>query len=327
MTPLWPNLVRTCTTPPEGLVGQVIDGGDGRFSDLDGQVVRDRIVLLEMTPGHHWVTAAKLGAKAILFRRSASPRDYQHKILKFPGRIPRFVVDGPPEAVEGLVGREVRLECRVDWEIREARNVIGVLPSSTPSREALVLMGFTDSWSVVPDEAPGYYEACSAVSLVETARALSTQRAGLSRPAVFVASSGRGMGVEGARRLLDGIGSQGEFEVNAALVRQRLWAAEQRYQALAQARSAHVAAGKYWELELAAEERLWERFGAAARRAHGEAMASMVDRYIARLEEERGSARVAWQQGAIRPRGRCRRRSWRSSGPCVGPAGRPAPTV
>ena len=34
--PFWPNLVRTCTTPPEGIVAKVLDVGAGSLEDLEG---------------------------------------------------------------------------------------------------------------------------------------------------------------------------------------------------------------------------------------------------------------------------------------------------
>ncbi|MDP7573114.1 MAG: hypothetical protein QF391_16050, partial [Myxococcota bacterium] len=36
---LWPNQVRTSTTPPEGIRGLLIDGGHGSLAEFDGKVV------------------------------------------------------------------------------------------------------------------------------------------------------------------------------------------------------------------------------------------------------------------------------------------------
>ena len=37
---LWPNLVRTPTTPPEGISGPLFYGGQGEFANFDGQRLR-----------------------------------------------------------------------------------------------------------------------------------------------------------------------------------------------------------------------------------------------------------------------------------------------
>ena len=65
LLPFWPNMVRTCTTPPEGIVGTVIDAGRGRMVDLDGKDVRGNIVLVSMTPEMDWLDAAKSGVHSV----------------------------------------------------------------------------------------------------------------------------------------------------------------------------------------------------------------------------------------------------------------------
>ena len=290
--PFWPNHVRTCTTPPEGLVGKVIDVGTGSLEELNGKDVKERIVLADMAAGYQWLDAAKLGAAAILFRPTDEAAHYAAKVLQFPGNIPRFLVTGP---VDRLVGRTVRIEARVDWEVRQARNVVGVLRPQTPSREALYLLSYTDSWSVVPDLAPGSYEACSATALVETARALAGQREGLARTVIFVAGSGRSLGIVGPRRLHDAVGLRGAFAANYALIEQRVRRAETELYAM---RSAVEALGQvdYWGLNRSDEPRLWRRFGRRAKEACTSIAHDLIDRYVSTAADRAAAAKLAWEQ-------------------------------
>ncbi len=48
---IWPNLVRTSQTPPEGISGPLIYGGDGSLSALNGKDVKGAIVLVEFNSG------------------------------------------------------------------------------------------------------------------------------------------------------------------------------------------------------------------------------------------------------------------------------------
>ena len=304
LVPFWPNHVRTCTTGPAGITGLVIDGGDGGFAALEGKQVRGNILLLRMTPDDDWLPAAKLGAAALLFRPSEQPRDYARKFLNFPAHLPRFLAEGP---VDELVGRRVRIDARVDWRQRTARNVIGVLRAPQPSTEALIQIAFTDSWSVVPDRAPGYYEACSVTALLASARALAGQRDGLARDAVFVACSGRSLGAIGPRRIIDALGYRDRFDVNHALLERRLAEAERDHDAIERA---HAAAGDggYAALRPGERDALWRRHGADARAALTEVGRRLIDRHIRELSARETTADLEWrdagrpEQGAARDR-------------------------
>ena len=64
---VWPNLVRTSTTPVAGISGDLVYGGNGSPADLDGKPIQDRIVAIEYESGFRWVGAFHLGAKAVVF--------------------------------------------------------------------------------------------------------------------------------------------------------------------------------------------------------------------------------------------------------------------
>ncbi|MAE66099.1 MAG: hypothetical protein CMJ18_17650, partial [Phycisphaeraceae bacterium] len=291
LVPFWPNHVRTCTTVPAGVAGRLIDAGDGSFAALEGKQVAGNVLLLRMTPDYDWLPAAKLGAAALLFRPSDDPAVYARKFLNFPAHLPRFLAEGP---VDRLVGRRVRIEARVDWEQGAARNVIGILRAPQPSTEALIQIAFTDSWSVVPDRAPGYYEACSVTALLASARALADQRDGLARDAIFVACSGRSLGAIGPRRIIDALGYRDRFDANYALLKRRLAEAERDHDAIERG---HAAAGDGGYAALRPDERddLWRQHGADARAALTKVTRRLIDRHIQDLAAQETAADLAWR--------------------------------
>ena len=298
LLPFWPNVVRTCTTGPEGIVGKLVDVGTGAMEDLEGKDIRGNIALVRMTRRFDWLDAAKLGAVGIVFRPSEDPECYANKILQFPGNMPRFLADGP---VDELVGKPVRIEARVDWEIREARNVYGVLVAPQAHTEALVLSAYTDSWSVVPDRAPGYYEACAPTALLEMARGLAAQREGLSRSVIFAAVSGRCLASEGLRQMVDGWATRKIFQENYADLKNSLAEARKRKAACDRAVAAY-SEGDYWELDKAGEAALWREYGRDAGEVVTTALHAIINRYAQVAEDHYAAAKLAWVQ-AGRPEG------------------------
>ena len=65
--PLWPNLVRTSQTPPEGLKGHLIYAGIGRLESFNGKKVMGSIALMEFNSSTDWLNAIFLGGKAVVF--------------------------------------------------------------------------------------------------------------------------------------------------------------------------------------------------------------------------------------------------------------------
>ena len=290
LLPFWPNIIRTCTTPPEGITAEVVDGGTGSIEDLDGKAVEGNILLLKMTPSMEWLDAAKLGAAAILFRPSDEPRDFHKKFLHFPANLPRFMAEGD---VDALVGRRVRLIARVDWEVREARNVYGILRPKQENGEALFLFADSDAWSVVPDRAPGDYEACSMAGLMATATAFTAQKQWLGRNLIFVVKSGRCLASEGIRRLVDVLGNRETFEENYKLLTARLGETGRVRDDCAKALEAYRA-GDYWELDPDVEQRLWNRFGTEARASFAVTLQGLIDRHVREIQQVYAEAKLAW---------------------------------
>jgi len=179
---LWPNLVRTTTTPPQGLIAPMIYGGDGSYAALDGKQVEGRIVLMEFNTWNLWLNAASLGAVGFIFiePEATSWRQADSKYLMAPLDVPRFWIDR--ETGERLRRNleqgetAVRLTSRMDWERRPTWNVWGKITGIDPKLkdETIVVEAYYDGMSVVPSLAPAAEMASSIAGLFELARHLRT---------------------------------------------------------------------------------------------------------------------------------------------------------
>ena len=200
---LWPNLARTVTLPPEGLRAPMIYGGRGEWSDFDGHAMDGRIVLLEFDSWNHWLHAASLGARAVVFIAPEQANRHQAaaKYAHVPLDIPRFWI----EREAGLVLRQrlrdgellVRLQGRMDWQQRPAWNIWGVIPGADPelAAERVAIEAYYDGISVVPGRAPSAETACGIAALLELARHLAADPP--ARTTILVATSAHFQGRQG----------------------------------------------------------------------------------------------------------------------------------
>ena len=200
---LWPNLARTVTLPPKGLRAPMIYGGRGEWSDFDGQAMDGRIVLLEFDSWNHWLRAASLGARAVVFIAPDHANRHQAdaKYAQVPLDIPRLWV----EREAGLMLRQrlrsgellVHLQARMDWQRRPAWNIWGVIPGADPelAAERVAIQAYYDGTSVVPGRAPSAETACGVAALLDLARHLAAQRP--ARTTILVATSAHFQGRQG----------------------------------------------------------------------------------------------------------------------------------
>ena len=200
---LWPNLARTVTLPPEGLRAPMIYGGRGEWRDFDGHAMDGRIVLLEFDSWNHWLRAASLGARAVVFIAPEQTNRHQAaaKYAHVPLDIPRFWI----EREAGLLLRQrlevgellVHLQGRMDWQQRPAWNIWGVIPGSDPelAAERVAIEAYYDGISVVPGRAPSAETACGIAALLELARYLAVHPP--ARTIILVATSAHFQGRQG----------------------------------------------------------------------------------------------------------------------------------
>jgi hypothetical protein len=187
--PIYPNAVVPSSTPPEGITGPMIYAGQGRPADFNGQKIAGSIVVLDFNSGLGWVTAADLGARAIVFvepqaQGSAPPSsrgEAERKFASLPVELPRFYAPRgalPDLPAAGASGKAVNLgrgtlKARVEWERVPVKNILGTIKGTAPGDKAgntVVIGGYYDSMAVTPDLAPGAEAAANCAALMELAR-------------------------------------------------------------------------------------------------------------------------------------------------------------
>ncbi len=200
---LWPNLARTVALPPQGLRAPMIYGGRGEWSDFDGHAIDGRIVLLEFDSWNHWLRAASLGARAVVFIAPEQANRHQAaaKYAEVPLDIPRFWI----EREAGLMLRQhlrggelfVHLQGRMEWQRRPAWNIWGVIPGADNelAAERVAIETYYDGISVVPGRAPSAETACGIAALLELARHLAADPP--ARTTILVATSAHFQGRQG----------------------------------------------------------------------------------------------------------------------------------
>ena len=205
--PMAPNLVIPVTTPPGGIMGQVIYVGDGHLSDFNGKKVNGSIVLMNFNSGWNWLNAAKLGAKAVIF---IAPEDTVsaeagRKTLGIPFNFPRFYMER--EDAEILLQTvqngniSVSLSSRMCWRVKTGRNVLGYVEGTENPNQIIMLSAYYDSSSIVPSLAPGAEDATGVSVLLELARFFSNHPPKYT--ILFVAFSGHYQGLRGSRSFLE----------------------------------------------------------------------------------------------------------------------------
>ncbi|RLF03165.1 MAG: hypothetical protein DRK00_09100, partial [Thermoprotei archaeon] len=204
---LWPNLVQTCSTPPEGLSGKLVYVGKGRDFEIEGKELSGSIVLMDFNSGDRWLRIAELGAKAVIFIEEPDMLRMQAlmKVVPHPLYFPRLYVDG-------VVGEELRrlsseggyrviVTSTVRYELKKVYNVIAEIEGTQSPNEIVVISAYYDSWSVVPKLSPGADEASGIAALLEIARLLKTSKP--LRTIWLVALSGHWQALAGAREFVE----------------------------------------------------------------------------------------------------------------------------
>ncbi len=209
--PLWPNLVRTSQLPKAGLHAPLIYAGDGSLAKFNGRNVKDAVVIVEFNSSSNWLNAPRLGAKAVVFIEPdhIERGDAESKFLSIPVAVPRFWISKRDAAtLSADLARPATptavLKCDMQWEARPAKNVIGQITGSDPvmKDQIIVLEGYYDSMSIVPDKAPGAENACGIAALLELAKTFKKYPP--KRTVWFLATGGHFIGLQGIKRYLEG---------------------------------------------------------------------------------------------------------------------------
>jgi hypothetical protein len=184
---MWPNLVRTSQTPPEGLNGPLVYGGNGKLSALNGKQIEGAIVLLDFNCTNEWLNAARLGAKAIIFIEPSQTirGEAEAKFISVPLATPRFYIQKSDAATllalsTGRASVTAKVACKMPWKRVQAKNFLGILPgrSTDPkiAKQIIVVQAYYDGMSVVPALSPSAESAAGIAGLLQTAKNARHQR-------------------------------------------------------------------------------------------------------------------------------------------------------
>jgi ABC-type antimicrobial peptide transport system permease subunit len=205
---LWPNDIQPCTLPPEGIEGKLIYVGKGRLVDFDGLNVTDSIVLMDFNSQNNWLNAAKLGAKAVIFVEPDETirMEAEQKFALTPIYFPRIYIpynEGLKllEMIQNGQAPYVRIKSKIKWDVRNANNIIAIIPGQENSDEIIIIGAYYDSWSIVPSLSPGAEEAISPSVLLELARLLNKYP--LKKTVWLVFYSGHWQALSGARNFVE----------------------------------------------------------------------------------------------------------------------------
>jgi len=206
--PLWPNLVATVATKPEGIIGHLIYAGNGYLEEFDNKTVEGSIVLLDFNSGLRWLNAAKFGAKAVIFMEPEDTTfdEAQFKTIGIAFSFPRFYISTDQALyLKRLLDKgeavTVRLVSDMRWEARTACNVIGFVNGSDYPHVFIAITAYYDSFSVVPSVAPGAEESCGIATLLELAKYFQNHRPRYTL--MFIAFTGHNLGLLGVREFTE----------------------------------------------------------------------------------------------------------------------------
>ena len=200
-------------TPISCLVsGHLVTTEGAELKFLAGHDPRQSIAVTYLDTAAGWRNFAAVGVPAVIIREDEVAKSlrtdpdaagpWESLVTNEKTTYPRFLARGP---IEKYAGTPITIECRVKWQTKPVRNVMGVLRGAHPQTEALVLTSFYDSNSLVPDQAPGGEQSISLAVLLDYAQALAHYRGQLQRDVVFVATAGHAQALGGACQLLQAL--------------------------------------------------------------------------------------------------------------------------
>ncbi|HSV91449.1 MAG TPA: M28 family peptidase, partial [Desulfobacterales bacterium] len=207
------NALTPPAVPAPGLSGPLVYVGRGELAELNGRPVEGAILLMELDSGRAWLTAADLGAGALVYiDRGGSPRTvFEDKLELSPLRFPRFwataeeiahVLGDVSAAPGGIVADAAGIRAEAAWENAASENITCLIPGTSAERrkELLVVEAFYDSTAQVAGLAPGADEAMGAATLLQLARALKERPP--ERTVLLAATSGHAQALAGLRELV-----------------------------------------------------------------------------------------------------------------------------
>ena len=259
--PFEPSGLVTNPLPKGGVSGPLVLINSTAPRELVAHPIEGAIVVSRGTDAS-WPTLAQLGAKALIIiddpAESSNPDrpvEWQKFATGYDVHYPRFYARGV--AIEQLVGQEVTLQSDVRWKSVTGRNIIGVMAgkAKTGKREALVLSAHYDSYSNIPELAPGAEQAVSLAVLLELVRGLAPYAGRMDRDVIFVATAGHGQALEGVCKLIESIEKISKPQLTDATFAQQIDEHEQKLRFIAHAKK--ILDAQPWDVASAAYRAQW----------------------------------------------------------------------
>jgi len=205
---LLPNGVETCTTPAEGIEGHLVYIENLKKINVTKYNLDGSIVLTEFNVGKEWVKLVDLGVKGVIF---IDPGNYtliecnRKYLAMLPLDFPRLVIsrENVKKLMEAIAEKgevKIRIINKMEYENRKLVNVVGKI-KGTEGYQTVIFVTHFDSWSVIPENAPGASSAVKVGVLLELAKYLSENKP--VNNVIFLACSGHGLGLSGVRHYID----------------------------------------------------------------------------------------------------------------------------
>ena len=211
--PFLPSGMVPISLPDEGIRARLVAVDSFTLATLDGHDLERSVVMTTLGTAGTWSSLQSAGVPAVIvyedetalrLRGSADARgEWDALCVKTELPFPRFYARGD---ILRHAGQTVTIRCNTTFRQTQGRNVVGVLKGTGADPDALVLSAFYDSYSVVPELAPGGEEAVGLAALLQLAEAFAPYRGRMARDVVFIATAGHAQGMAGVGQLMQAVG-------------------------------------------------------------------------------------------------------------------------
>ena len=230
LVPGRPNAIQPPISPPEGIAGELVDLGDGSDERLNGQSVRDRIVVMDYDSGTQWLKAFRLGARAVVFVNGGEGDSYHHHYVRSAANLPRFYYAGSREDLP--IGQTATIHSEITWKRTTGRNVIAFLPGTAPTfelglEETIVVGANLDTYGEFPRLSPGARSAANCAGLLQLAETFKNHRP--RRHLVLAFFDNQARSHEGAVQFYWALESEDRHRESTLMARTESWQAETKF--------------------------------------------------------------------------------------------------
>jgi hypothetical protein len=203
--PFEPSGALPIALPKAGVTGNLIATQSTLPIDLTVKKNIEGSIVVNEGLDCSWPMLASMGVKAVLMKEDAVklgdpdiPAPWTSQTTHFDQPFPRFLVKGP---IEKFAGQPITITGKVEWQQVPSYNILGVLKAKHPTQEALVISAYYDSYSIVPDYAPGAEQAISLAVMLNMVEGLAPYTETMKRDVIFAAIGGHSQSMEGVIQL------------------------------------------------------------------------------------------------------------------------------